>query len=55
MIPIPKSQRLTMIAYERIATLEKQRISKAQFLQEEDYEKDPCVYNHLSTELCAEA
>ncbi|MEM2838975.1 MAG: hypothetical protein QW505_01280 [Thermoplasmata archaeon] len=55
MIPIPNSQRLTMIACERSMSADRRRVSKVEFLLDEDYERDPCIYNHLSTELSAEA
>lgn len=55
MIPIPRSQRLTMIANERAASADWSRFSEGEFLQDEDFEKDPFVYNHLKTELSVEA
>lgn len=55
MIPIPRSQRLTMIASERTTSAERYRVSDMDFLIGDDYERDPYVYNHLNTELSAEA
>lgn len=44
-----------MIVNERTASADRYRLSETEFLQDEDYERDPFVYNHMSTELCAEA
>lgn len=48
MIPIPRSQRLTKnSAYEAIVTAS--RSFPENVIQEEDWERDTCIFNHCNT------
>jgi len=53
MITTPHSQRKTMMAAARAESTEINRAIQTEFLLNEDWEKDPFVYNHCKTEIDA--